>query len=117
MEERIGWLTSPRGLVTHIVPINAANTWTCHFFFLLQVLTLIPQDYEVRLVDGRNTNEGRLEVLVDGKWGTVCSQGWTLLEALVVCQQTGLGYAQMAVQVNGAFHGQLNEKSETIHLT
>nr|XP_046268866.1 lysyl oxidase homolog 3B isoform X2 [Scatophagus argus] len=51
----------------------------------------------IRIVGGRSSYEGRVEVQVGSKWGTVCSSGWTTKEAMVVCRQLGLGYAMHAV--------------------
>ena len=45
---------------------------------------------EVKLVGGQIASEGRLEVCVDGFWGTVCDEGWDEEDALVVCRQLGL---------------------------
>ncbi|XP_014664130.1 PREDICTED: uncharacterized protein LOC106806643 [Priapulus caudatus] len=42
----------------------------------------------VRLTDGGT--QGRLEVSVNGVWGTVCRNGWTIENAAVVCHQLGL---------------------------
>ena len=59
------------------------------------VLTLLdhPRDNVteagVRLVGGRTVREGRLQVQVDGQWGTVCDFGWTIKSAAVACQQMG----------------------------
>ena len=39
---------------------------------------------------GVNTTEGRVEICVNGAWGTVCDQGFTKEEAIVVCRQLGL---------------------------
>lgn len=51
----------------------------------------------VRIVGGRTYYEGRVEVQVGERWGTVCSAGWTTKEAMVACRQLGLGYSMHAI--------------------
>ncbi|CAL1535561.1 unnamed protein product [Lymnaea stagnalis] len=44
----------------------------------------------IRLVEGEDEFEGRLEVEINGQWGTVCRDGWIEENSLLVCQQLGL---------------------------
>ncbi|XP_011334038.1 protein bark beetle isoform X2 [Ooceraea biroi] len=41
----------------------------------------------VRLLGGRTNLEGRLQIKIGNKWGTVCNYGWTILDAALVCHQ------------------------------
>ena len=47
--------------------------------------------FTVRLVDGGSYNEGRIEAYYNGRWGTVCNDGWNDNYASLVCVQLGFG--------------------------
>ena len=62
---------------------------------------IVCHDGDVRLVGGRQPNEGRVEVCFNETWGTVCDYinqwDWNTSEADIVCKQ--LGYAAAGKKV------------------
>ena len=47
-----------------------------------------------------NLTKGRVEVYVNGQWGTVCSDQWDLADGVVACQQLGFVTAYDALRMH-----------------
>lgn len=60
------------------------------FFFLISEDHM--QDVFVRLVNGQSSLEGRVEINVNGSWGTICDDLFGVPEAAVICGM--LGYSK-----------------------
>ena len=64
-------------------------------------------DWNIRLVGGSSPSEGRVEVCYMNQWGTVCSNGETVLLALanVICRQLGYSFFNPRVYQTSYFGG------------
>ena len=56
-------------------------------------------DGEIRLQDGTQPSNGRVEVCQNGIWGSVCNDMWDDADASVVCRQ--LGYDPQSTCLRG----------------
>ena len=50
----------------------------------------------IRLAGGPTLKEGRVELWINGEWGTVCDDWWSLNDAYVVCRALGYSGASEA---------------------
>ena len=67
---------------------------------------IVTEPIVLRLLSGQNENEGRVHVLYNSIWGTICSHSFTLENANVVCRQLGYSAAS-GVASFGAGIGQI----------
>uniref|UniRef100_A0A9J8A2K5 Soluble scavenger receptor cysteine-rich domain-containing protein SSC5D n=1 Tax=Cyprinus carpio carpio TaxID=630221 RepID=A0A9J8A2K5_CYPCA len=64
--------------------------WGIHNCVHSEDAGVICEDY-IRLINGADSCSGRVEVLHDGQWGTVCDDGWDQTDAAVVCRDLNCG--------------------------
>ncbi|XP_069462673.1 scavenger receptor cysteine-rich type 1 protein M130-like isoform X3 [Ambystoma mexicanum] len=64
-----------------------------------------PEALWVRLAGGPSHCAGRVEIYHNQQWGSVCNDGWNMLDAQVVCQELGCGLAVSVSQWYGPGSG------------
>ena len=62
----------------------------------------------LRLSNQNGAGCGRVEVLYQGQWGTVCNDGWDSSDATVACRQLGRGFSSLSdISVYGQGSGMI----------
>jgi hypothetical protein len=56
----------------------------------------------VRL-SGGSSQQGRVEICINNNWGTVCDDGWSTIDANIVCRQLGYSNADATARSNAYF--------------
>ena len=62
----------------------------------------------IQLAGGRSSNEGRVEICINGVWGTVCDDSWDNNNARVVCRQLGLPYTGNQIELHANYYSDSN---------
>ncbi len=57
--------------------------------FISVMTAVMCENGDLRLADGLNDFEGRVELCFNETWGTICDSFWTEFEGDVVCRQLG----------------------------
>ena len=66
---------------------------------LIAISEISAAEGDLRLADGPTSSEGRVEILTNATWRTVCSDGWDQLDTNVVCRQLNLPFTREFARV------------------
>jgi len=69
--------------------VHSMNIVNIVFYLHLLFFSAQCTDGQLRLAGGNIENEGRVEICISNRWGTVCDNSWGNTDAAVVCQQLG----------------------------
>ena len=69
--------------------VRFKNNLSIYFTLIFRVDISRPVTVSVRVQGGNQPYNGRVEVMYNGEWGTVCNSGWDLNDARAFCRQLG----------------------------
>ena len=72
-----------------------------YVFMLKHIYTFVNIGLPIRLANGTNEKEGRVEIYWNNQWSTVCDDLWDDNDATVICKQ--LGYSRGSARVSAYF--------------
>ena len=70
---------------------------------------------DLRLQDGSSATEGRVEICMDGIWGTICGAFLGINAATVICRQLGFIHQGMKYKSSSQFFDIFVNHSELYH--
>ena len=60
------------------------------FHFIINIINIFVGEVQYRLTGGKDQNSGRVEININGIWGTMCDDEFDATSAKVLCKQLGL---------------------------
>ena len=78
-----------RNSTFNLVRTETQRTHELEYFLYLITAAQPCTNETLRLVDGPVESAGRVEICINGVWGTVCHNGWDNNDTRVVCEQLG----------------------------
>ena len=58
-------------------------------FFIISMTAIPCASGDIRMVGFARGNDGRVDICIDGRWGSICDEGWSTVDAQVACTQLG----------------------------